>query len=119
MDVFLTSFSGAERGRKEASVSHAGFPGETAAPAPDAAHPWAGLHAALLCQKGLAAGGPVNKHIVEQHTGEAPKHVHGPGGDKQSFYSKRQNKEKNIHNLIKFFRMGQKITQQKVKHPVC
>lgn len=79
LDVFLTSFRGAEWGRNEASISHDGFPGETAASAPNAANSWPSLHTALLCQEGLAAGGSVNKHIVEQHTGEAPKHIHGPG----------------------------------------
>lgn len=77
--VFLTSFGGAEWGRSQASISHAGFPGETAASTPDAADPWPSIYTTLLCQEGLAAGGSVNKHIVEQQTGEAPKNVHGPG----------------------------------------
>ena len=105
LDVFLTRFRGAERGRVEASISHAGFPGEAAASAPDAADPWPSPHTALLCQEGLAARGSVNKHIVEQHTGEAPKDIHGPGKHgmrEQSVNSTGQNKNKclKLHEIL-------------------
>lgn len=90
LDVYLTSFRGAEWGRSQACISHAGFPGETAASAPDAANPWPSLHTALLCQEGLAAGGSVNKHIVEQHAREAPEHIHGPGKENMRTECKQQ-----------------------------
>lgn len=121
LDVCLTRFRGAEWGRGEASISHAGFPGETAASAPDTANPWPSLHTTLLCQEGLAAGGSVNKHIVEQHTGEAPEHIHGSG--KEKMRTECNNKGQKIYtldrsiivvyDLIQFFRRG-KITLQKV-----
>lgn len=79
MSVVRTGFRGAEGSRGEASVGHAGLPGDTAAPAPDAADPRPSLDANLLRKEGLAAGGSVDKHVVEQHPREAPEHIHGPG----------------------------------------
>lgn len=96
LTVFLTNFRRTEWGRRQASIGHAGLPGETAASAPDAAHPWPSLHTTFLCQEGLAAGGSVNKHVVEQQTGETSKNVHGPG--------KRNTKYRNI--LLKNYRRG-------------
>lgn len=78
MSVSLTSFRGAERGGTKAAVSHAGFPGETAASTPDAADPRPGVHTRFLRREGPTAGGSVNEHVVEQHAGEAPEHIHGP-----------------------------------------
>lgn len=78
--VFIvTRFRGAERGRNEASISHAGFPRDAATSAPDAADPGLSLHTTLLRQEGLAARWSVNKHVIEQHSREASKYIHGPG----------------------------------------
>ena len=88
--VHLTRFQGAEWGRFEAALSHAGFPREAATFIPDAAHPWSSLQAHLLCQEGLAAGRSVNKHVVEQHTGEAPKDIHGPEKEQKKELQKEQ-----------------------------
>lgn len=88
--VFLTSFRWTKWGRSQAAISHSDFPGETTASAPDATDPWPSLHATLLCQEGLAARRSVNKHIIEQHTGEAPKHVHGPEQDERKQCLKKE-----------------------------
>lgn len=77
--VILTGFRRTEGCRAQAPVGHAGLPGGTAAPAPDAADPRPSFYAALLCQEGPAARGSVHEHVVEQHPREATEHIHGPG----------------------------------------
>lgn len=77
--AFLTRFRGAKWGMGDASIGCDWFPGEAATSAPDTADPWPGRHTSFLCQESLTAGRPVHKHIIKQHTREAPKDVHGPG----------------------------------------
>lgn len=95
--VFLTSFRWTKWSRSQAAISHSDFPGETTASAPDATDPWPSLHATLLCQEGLAARRSVNKHIIEQYTGEAPKHVHGPEQDERKQCRKRKKEKKGVN----------------------
>lgn len=85
----LTGPGGAGCGGGEAVVV-GGVPGDTAAPAPQAADPGARAHTGALLQEGLAAGGPVHQHVVQQHAGEPSEHVHGPGerhGDRHLIFT--------------------------------
>lgn len=64
--VMDDGFTGFRRAKRQ-WLKAAGFPGDTVAPAPDAADPRSSLQAPLLCGEGLAAERPINKHIVQQH----------------------------------------------------
>lgn len=57
-----------------------GLPGQTAALSPNTAHSWTCSLTLLLLHKRLTAGRPVDQYVVQQHAGEAAKHVHGPAG---------------------------------------
>lgn len=58
--------------------SEAGLPGRAAATLPGAAYARTRRLAALPSQEGLAAGWPVDEHVLQEHAGETTEHVHGP-----------------------------------------
>lgn len=81
-----TWLEGAE-GCGRGAVERPRLPGDAAALAPDAADPGARAHTPLLVGERLAVGRPVDQHVVQEHAGEAAKHIHGPAQRKHEVFS--------------------------------